>query len=198
MRPTRTRISMAMATLAGGLAISCASAQAATPPKYLSQLTGSQTPAGSWEPRPLAVNGSGDAYVGDVTNRVVDEFSSTGAYLSQFSGSETPAKAFSAAGLAVNGSGDVYVADLEHGVVEDMEERCSPTCLPSIQTTSLHAVKRITGYFIFWPKLYLICRRKISGLLSTGCGAFKSSARATIRNNYFCDHWTVAIYVPPN
>ena len=80
---------------------------------------GSKTPAGSLRPGAVAVNGSGDIYVGDIENQVVDEFSPTGTYLTQFNGSATPAGSFYPRALAVNGSGDVYVGDHEHEVVDE-------------------------------------------------------------------------------
>jgi Divergent InlB B-repeat domain/Collagen triple helix repeat (20 copies)/NHL repeat len=134
MRCTRIGIRMTMAAccaFAAWLALSCASAQAAAPPTYLCQIagtassaqcggTGSKTPAGSVGiPGALAVNGSGDVYVGDRENDVVDEFNSTGTYLTQFNGSATPAGSFRPGAVAVNGSGDVYVADTTNEVVDE-------------------------------------------------------------------------------
>lgn len=42
--------------------------------KYIGQITGAPTPAGSIEPRGIAVNSSGDLYVADVAHDVIDEF----------------------------------------------------------------------------------------------------------------------------
>lgn len=48
------------------------------------QLTGSETPQGSFAPSSIAVNSSGDLYVIDGEHEVIDEFDSSGKYLSQF------------------------------------------------------------------------------------------------------------------
>jgi len=86
----------------------------------LLSFTGSGTPQGSsFAPEAVAVAPSGEVYVADNANHVVDRFSATGSYLSQFEGSETPQLAFAyISGLAVNSSGEVYVADETNQVVD--------------------------------------------------------------------------------
>jgi DNA-binding beta-propeller fold protein YncE len=91
--------------------------------KYLSQITGSQTPAGSLaQPRDIAVDNSsgsakGDVYVTDVGHSVIDVFSSAGTYLSQIVGAPT---SFAGAlyGVAVDASGNVWVYDSTGNVDE--------------------------------------------------------------------------------
>jgi hypothetical protein len=62
---------------------------------------------------------SGAVYVGDSENKVVDEFSSSGAFIGQLTG--TPGGSFgSVRGLAVDGGGNVYVADNEAKVVDEL------------------------------------------------------------------------------
>ena len=102
------------------LAISCASAQAASSNGYISQFNGSATAGKSMEPRSLAVNSSGDVYVGDSENDVVDKFNPSGTtVLAEFNGGLTKAGSFRPFSLAVNSSGDVYVGDAENGVVDE-------------------------------------------------------------------------------
>jgi hypothetical protein len=71
---------------------------------------GSKTPAGSLEPRGLAVDSSGDVYVSDVAHDVIDEFSATGAYLGQLSDPQPDPGP-----LAVDSNGDVYVVNGTEG-----------------------------------------------------------------------------------
>ncbi len=85
--------------------------------KYLGEITGVATPAGSIEPRGIAVNASGDLYVADVAHDVIDEFGPKGEYLKQLVDPKPEPGA-----IALASSGDVYVANGEAsfptGVVE--------------------------------------------------------------------------------
>jgi hypothetical protein len=108
----------------------------------IATLDGSTTPAGSFGVNSeghsrisvAANNTTGDVYVLDTNNNVVDEFSSAGTYVCQITGtatpsatecngalgSETPSDGFeSPTGIAVNqSSGEVYVLDSHHGAVD--------------------------------------------------------------------------------
>ena len=107
------RIGISIVVMMGlglGAALAATSALAAGSNTYISQFNGSATFATSMEPRSLAVNSSGDVYVGDYQNGVVDEFNASGTtVLAEFNGSGTQAESFRPSALAVNSSGDVYV-----------------------------------------------------------------------------------------
>ena len=138
------------------LLLASAPAQAAGTYEYVSQFSGSGTPAGSFEPSAVAVNGSGDVYVADPANKVVDKFSGSGVYECQITaktpgsstecageatGSATPKEGFKEPdGLAVNDSGDVYVAEFGHEAVDEF----SPTGTYIRQWTK-EAIEEVTG-----------------------------------------------------
>jgi hypothetical protein len=103
----------------------------------LAGLDGSLTPAGSFGGGSVAVaanNGTGDVYVLDAVDGVLDVFSPAGAYLCQITGQETPSATecngvagsdtpahglHSPSGLAVDqATGEIYVGDLNDGVVD--------------------------------------------------------------------------------
>jgi hypothetical protein len=109
------------------------------------QITGAETPQKSFSfglvNSGITVDNSsgtnsGDVYVSDTENGVVDRFGSEGAYLGQFSGSETPDGSFKPAGIAVDASGNVYVADDEHAVID----KFTPTgkYIPASQISDPH------------------------------------------------------------
>jgi DNA-binding beta-propeller fold protein YncE len=111
------RLALAMLlTAVGALLACCAPALALTTHPYLSQLTS------FGEPTAVAVASTGDVYVADAGDRVVDRFSSAGVPLG-FTASEsyvegsrltgTPSGAFELPqGVAVNNAtGDIYVSD---------------------------------------------------------------------------------------
>jgi DNA-binding beta-propeller fold protein YncE len=126
------------------LALASAPASAAVEHKEIGGFTGAETPTGSFgSAGGVAVDGaSGDVYVADETNNVVDKFTAAGKYICQITGaalpsttecdplgSTAPAEGFafeSPATLAVDNSlnpsdpsaGDVYVLDRGHGVVD--------------------------------------------------------------------------------
>jgi phosphodiesterase/alkaline phosphatase D-like protein len=99
------------------LASASASADA---PTFDSSFDGSGTPAGSFGGlgRIAVDQGSGDVYVMDTGNNVIDRFSSSGSYVSQLDGTTTTAGSFSLSGdsdITVDNSGgltqgNVYVA----------------------------------------------------------------------------------------
>ena len=73
---------------------------------YLFQWGGSGSGDGSFGyPEGVAINASGDVYVGDYANDLVQVFTTTGQFLNQWSLNSYPW------GVAVNGSGAVYVAE---------------------------------------------------------------------------------------
>src|SRR5665213_559679 len=105
-----------LCTMTGALVSSAAPALAATGNAYRSQSTGSGTAAGGfYYPSGLAVNASGDVYVNDAGDGVIDEFDSSGsgAPLMEITPSEIPNGSFAgAAAIAVNGSGDLFTTCL--------------------------------------------------------------------------------------
>lgn len=61
---------------------------------------------GGFQPTALAVAVSGNIYVNDNQNEVIDEFAPNGTFVAQFA----PAKKVSANGMAVDANGDIYIA----------------------------------------------------------------------------------------
>jgi hypothetical protein len=82
--------------------------------KLLSELTGSETLAGSFQPRGVAVDDSGDLYVADGANNVVDKFEATGKYLSQIASPEI----INPATIAVDSAGNVYLTNMQASTVK--------------------------------------------------------------------------------
>ncbi len=99
------------------LACSVAPASAAVVNFYTSQIDGSETLAGSFSPKSLALAPDGSLYVGDSAHSVIDKFDSDGKYVSQFSISATPVGFLTPSELAVDGNGNVYVLDRDKGRV---------------------------------------------------------------------------------
>jgi hypothetical protein len=90
---------------------------------YLSQITGSATPQGSFgDPRGIAVNStSGHVYVADGNNSVIDVFDGTGKYLTQFENTGAPThglQPFNPVALTVDGAGDLYAGDVSNNVID--------------------------------------------------------------------------------
>ncbi len=86
------------------------------PELELGEASASETPAKSFRPIDVAIDPStGEVYVVDAANHVVDEFSSRGKYEGQITESEPesgkPTPLVEPLGVAVNVSGDVYVSD---------------------------------------------------------------------------------------
>ncbi|HZL47820.1 MAG TPA: hypothetical protein VFC30_02275, partial [Solirubrobacteraceae bacterium] len=111
-----------LCTMTGALVVSAAPALAATGNAYRSQSNGSETAAGGFSgPSGLAVNASGDVYVNDEGDEVIDEFgpSGTGTPLMEITPSEIPNGRFAgAAAIAVNGSGDLFTTSHNNLVYE--------------------------------------------------------------------------------
>ncbi len=89
---------------------------------YVSTLDGASTPAGDFGQR-IAVavsDATGDIYVTDTQNQVVDVFDATGALLATWQGSNTPAGSFGQPrGIAIDqGNGDVLVPDPANDVID--------------------------------------------------------------------------------
>lgn len=71
------------------------------------------------DPRGIAFDSRGDAYVADYGNNRIEEFSETGAFLGQWGATGGRAAQFQGpSGLAVGGDGDVYVTDEGNDRVE--------------------------------------------------------------------------------
>jgi sugar lactone lactonase YvrE len=101
---------------------------ASEPWKLIAQIN--EVPASSGAPvtgtfasaRCVAVNGSGDVYVLDQGNKVVDEFGPAGEFILQISGAETPEGEFGVAqGVAAGPEGSIYVADSLNHVIDKFE-----------------------------------------------------------------------------
>jgi DNA-binding beta-propeller fold protein YncE len=112
----------------------------------IATLDGSNTPAKNFAGN-IAVaadNATGDIYVADASNEVVDIFDSSGNYLSQFNGAATPAGSFnSPRGIGVDqATGNVYVSDTFNHVVDVFSS--SGTYLSQITGTST-----ARGSFVF-------------------------------------------------
>jgi hypothetical protein len=116
-----------------GVVVLClpAGASAASGHNLLFSFNGGETPAGSFgDANGVAVDeATGDMYVADIANNVVDKFTATGVYVSQVTGAGSPAGVFAfanPAAVAVDNStnpldtsvGDVYVLDSGHNVVD--------------------------------------------------------------------------------
>jgi DNA-binding beta-propeller fold protein YncE len=84
---------------------------------FQTKLTGTETPAGSFEPTGVAVDqANGDLFVLDTAHKVLDEFSSTGAYVGQITGPSGSEGFSTPLGVAVQNfagptQGDIYVSD---------------------------------------------------------------------------------------
>jgi hypothetical protein len=85
--------------------------------KYLAELGGSATPAGSFRPTGVAVDSSGDLYVADEAHKVIDRFDATGKYVSQLSITEIS----SPATMALDSSGNIYLTNFSSDPVEIKE-----------------------------------------------------------------------------
>ncbi len=81
-----------------------------------------------FQPTGIAVDASGDVYIGDYQNEVVDEFSSSGSFIAQFGYGHLHSIV---AGVAVAPSGDLYVATYYNAVIEFAPSgECVNECAP--------------------------------------------------------------------
>jgi len=98
------------------------------------QFTGAGTPSGSFGSI-VGVgvdNATGNVFVVDNADNVVDEFSSSGAYLGDVTGAGTPASSFNGPqGVAVDAAGDVYVTDGGNHVVDEFAPVVFPPSPPA-------------------------------------------------------------------
>ncbi len=95
---------------------------------------------GTFEPRGVAVNSSGDLYVVDSSAGTVDEFSSTGVFIAQVG---SAAQIEGAQLIAINSANDLYVAT-DGGIVEfDASGHCVNNCIPLF--TSGHVGLAVNG-----------------------------------------------------
>src|ERR1022692_436769 len=96
-------------------AFECQITGSATPSaKECNGSAGSETPAGSFEPTGMAVDSSGNLYVADHANNVIDKFSPAGAYIGQISDPHITGPA----SIALDGSGNLYVTNFVSNVVK--------------------------------------------------------------------------------
>ncbi len=90
--------------------------------------TGPPAPFSFFDPTSVAVDNtvakthSGDIYVTDSANNVVDIFDDAGAYKSQLDGTGAPAVFSDPCGVAVDANGTLYVADRNNNVVDIFDE----------------------------------------------------------------------------
>jgi Bacterial Ig-like domain (group 3) len=113
-------VAVAGAMLAGG---GTAAAQAVTV-SYLSQFGSQGSGPGQFvEPSDVAFDPvTGDVYVTDSDNDVVDVFDSSGNYLSQFAGPSGANGAFVPSSIAVDpGTGDLYVVDADNEQIDKFD-----------------------------------------------------------------------------
>jgi sugar lactone lactonase YvrE len=91
-------------------------------------------------PRAVAVDqSSGDLYVADNEEKVIDEFDASGVFLAQLQLAEA-----NPVGLAVDGLGNLYVADNESGTVKVF----APEIVPDVSTSSVSEVGETTATLI--------------------------------------------------
>jgi hypothetical protein len=124
---------LVVVTLAGvvGIGTPAPAAEAGVVHQLGGSFDGAATPAGALgNPNGVAIDHvSGDVYVADIANNVVDKFDASGTYLSQITGTVTPAGFFAfanPAAVAVDNSGGVdashvYVVDQGNDVVDEFD-----------------------------------------------------------------------------
>ncbi len=106
--------------------------------KLISELNGSGTPAGSFVPAGVAVDASGNLFVADRANDVIDEFDAAGAYTGQLASPEI----IDPGTIAVDSSDNVYVANVDQSVVK--LEPGGATSVLDINSSSSVAVNLVT------------------------------------------------------
>ena len=130
MRTSPSLLSVARVALAGilasvvaALALSPASALAATGNAFRAQFTRGETEGKPFYPTALAFNTKGDVFVWDAEHIALDELkpSGSGKPLVEFTGDGTSAEGFYTEAIAVNASGDLFVGDYERKVVYEFE-----------------------------------------------------------------------------
>jgi hypothetical protein len=112
----RIRFAVGLAWLAA-LALGTAPADAGFIHPFKASFNGSATPAGSFTPQGVAVDGSGDVYVSDVAHDVVDKLSSSGTYLCQITGAGESSSSPSECDKSAPGPG-LFASAFGEGIVE--------------------------------------------------------------------------------
>ncbi len=89
-------------------------------------------------PYSIAVNSSGDIYVGDSGNVRIQKFNSSGVYVSQFGTAGSGNGQFSTLrGIALNNSGNIYAVDLSNHRIQILSDISDTTAPVISQTTSV-------------------------------------------------------------
>jgi hypothetical protein len=82
---------------------------------------------GIFEPRPVAVDASGNIYAKDKANKAIDKFSSTGTFVAQYAAGVAGEEG----GVAVAPSGDIYLANSTAGLIKrNSNGECVNSCTP--------------------------------------------------------------------
>jgi sugar lactone lactonase YvrE len=95
-------------------------------------------------PGGIAVDGTGNVYVADLGNELLEEFSSTGTPMAQWSSSYQGYPVFPI-GVAVDGSGNIYVADGDNGLIWKLTS--SGSAFSAAATWALPAPPAYAAYY---------------------------------------------------
>ncbi len=144
--------------------------------KFLSRIDGSETPnvgVRGFEPVAVTVDpASGQVFVADAHNGVVDVFSPAGVYVSQFAAGVSSALT----GIAVNKEGDVYVTAAGGEAMELLAEGGYASVMPVGAGVSAVSVNSVSGD-VYLDEAYSIVALNASGesLGSFGSGSLEGS-----------------------